>query len=68
MKIIVDEMPTSPFDCAFSKISSGGNYICNFTTCTICDDVDECDYLQAITDFHAVEHVGNNIARMIPIE
>ena len=68
MKIIVDEMPTSPFDCAFSKISSGGNYICNFTTCTICDDVDECDYLKPITDFHAVEHMGNNIARMIPIE
>ena len=68
MKIIVDEMPTKAFDCVFSKISSGGNYICKFTTCTICDDVDECDYLKPITDFHAVEHMGNNIVRMIPIE
>lgn len=69
MKIIVDKMPAESKECLFSRKAYSGNYVCKFQgECIICQDTQKCNYLQAITDFHAVEHMSNNIARMIPIE
>ena len=68
MKIIVDKMPEEPKECLFSHQAYSGNYVCKFQgECIVCN-IQRCKYLQAITDFHAVEQLGNNMARMIPIE
>ena len=68
MKIIVDSTPKEPKECLFSSKRYYGNYVCKFQgECIVCN-TQKCNYLQAITDFHAVEDMGNNLARMIPIE
>lgn len=68
MKIIVDKMPKESKECLFSSRTFSESYVCKFQgDCIVCD-IQKCRYLQAITDFHAVEHMGDNIARMIPIK
>ena len=65
MKIIVDKMPNSAEDCVFG---TGDDMRCVINNRMFCKCSMECEYLKPITDFHAVEHMGNNITRMIPIE
>ena len=54
MKIIVDEMPRHERDCIFSKLKNN-NWICSKYN-SICN-IDMCDLLKPITDFHTIEEV-----------
>lgn len=69
MKIIVDKMPDEPKECIFSECTNQlcGIYACNLYQGRGCEP-NRCDFLKPITDYHAVEHMGNNMAKMIPIE
>ena len=69
MKIIVDKMPNEPKECIFSECTNQlrGNYACNLYQRRWCEP-NKCNFLKGIMDYHAVEHMGDNIARMIPIE
>lgn len=69
MKIIVDKIPNKPEECILSECTNQlrGNYACNLYKERVCEP-NRCDFLKPITDYHAVEHMDNNMARMIPIE
>lgn len=66
MKIIVDKMPNEQKECIFSY-QLRGNYVCNLYQGRGCEP-NRCNFLKPITDYHAVEHMGDNVAKMIPIE
>lgn len=68
MKVIVDKFPKEPKDCLFSECNRDyGNFVCRLWQGRGCEP-SKCSFLKPITDFHAVEHMGKNMARMIPIE
>lgn len=66
MRIIVDEMPKSAEDCIFG--TGIDEKRCVINNRNYCYNSKNCEYLKPITDFYAVEHMGKNMARMIPIE
>ena len=69
MKIIVDKMPDEPKECIFSECTNQlrGNYACNLYPGRVCD-TNRCNSLKPITDYYTVEHMGDNVVKMIPIE
>ena len=69
MKIIVDKMPDEPKECIFSECTNQlrGIYACNLYQGRGCEH-NRCDFLKSIVDYHAVEHMGDNVVKMIPIE
>ena len=69
MKIIVDKMPNESKECIFSECTNQlrSNYVCNLYKGRGCGS-NRCVFLKSIVDYHAVEHMGDNMARMIPIE
>nr|DAL62246.1 MAG TPA_asm: hypothetical protein [Caudoviricetes sp.] len=69
MKIIVDKMPNEPKGCIFSECTNQlhGIYACNLYQGRGCEP-NRCDFLKPIEDYHAVEYMGDNIARMMYIE
>lgn len=57
MKIIVDEMPKYECQCLFCKREyNHDEYICEFSK-NICN-LDMCDYLKPVTDYHGVGIFG----------
>ena len=66
MKIIVDEMPKTEDDCLFSSYDGDGYFICSLKG--NCVGVEKCSCIKPITEFHAVERLGKDIGRVIPIE
>ena len=64
MKIIVDKMPNEPKECT-NQLRD--NYVCNLYKGRGCEP-NRCDFLKSIVDYHAVEHMGDNVVKMIPIE
>lgn len=69
MKIIVDKMPNEQKECIFSKCTNQlrGNYACDLHQGRGCEP-SKCDFLKPISDYHVVEHMSDNIARMMPIK
>ena len=61
LKILVDKMPNEPKECIFSECTNQlrGNYACNLYQGRGCEP---------IADYHAVEYMGDNVAKMILIE
>lgn len=69
MKIIVDKMPNEQKECIFSKCTNQlrGNYACDLHQGRE-GEPSKCDFLKPISDYHVVEHIGDNVEKMIPIE
>ena len=69
LKIIVDKIPNEPKECIFSECMNQlrGNYACNLYQGRGCEP-NRCNSLKPITDYHAVEYMGDNVVKMIPIE
>lgn len=69
MKIIVDKMPDEPKECIFSECTNQlrGDYVCNLYKGRGCEP-NKYYFLKTIVDYHAVEYMGDNVAKMIPIK
>lgn len=69
MKIIVDKMPNEPKECIFSECTNQfrGNYVCNLYQGRGCEP-NKCVFLKPISDYHTVEHMSDNVVKMIPIK
>ena len=60
MKIIVDEMPKSPFECPLSRMKNGDWFCSKYESeC----DIDMCDLLKPITDYVLEERVTENVTK-----
>lgn len=68
MKIIVDKIPNEPKECIFSECTNQlhGSYVCNLYQGKGCEP-NKCNFLKPIMDYHAVEHIDYNLAKLIPI-
>jgi hypothetical protein len=69
LKILVDKMPNEPKECIFSKCTNQlhGNYACNLYQGRGCEP-NKCVFLKPISDYHMVEHMSDNVVKMIPIK
>lgn len=69
LKILVDKMPNEPKECIFSECTNQlrGNYACNLYQGRGCES-NRCVFLKSIVDYHAVEHMSDNVVKMIPIK
>ena len=52
MKIIVDDMPSYPDECPFSRLKNGNWVCCKY--CSECN-IDMCDLLKPITDYTLIK-------------
>lgn len=69
LKILIDKMPDEPKECIFSECTNQlrGDYVCNLYKGRGCEP-NRCYFLKSIVDYHAVEHMSDNVVKMIPIE
>ena len=58
-------MPNEPKECIFSECTNQlrGNYACNLYQGRGCEP-NRCNSLKPITDYHAVEYMGDNVVKI----